>query len=350
MNDMQDEAYKLGCGRLLFAHGAIRCLGEEARRLGHSAYLLGGPHAMAQVQDAMEASLRASAIRYSVDVYEGPCSEEKAEDIAWICREQGAELLIGAGGGRIMDLVKMAAETAHLPVITIPTISATCAAYTPLSVVYTPEGACRGTWYFRREVDCLICDLDILCTQKPRYLAAGILDAMAKHVEITHHQFRMENAGQDVCLARLVARNLYEDLLALGTKALQGDAQAIERCVFHVIVTTGLVSGMARGRYQSALAHAVYEAIRTCYTEQSRPWLHGEVVAVGLLLQARYLGEEAMADELLGLMQAAGMPTGFRQIGVDGDLEALAAHDPVPRYYLHGKGDAQTLACLMAEA
>lgn len=109
-------------------------------------------------------------------------------------------------------------------------------------------------------------------------------------------------------LARLLARNIYDDLMALGQQALRQDAPALERCIFHAIITTGLISGIARGRYQSAIAHAVYEAIRTCYTAQSRPWLHGEVVAVGLILQARYLGQEDMAEELLRLMKQQACP------------------------------------------
>lgn len=349
MNITLDDAYKLGCGRLLFERGAIEKTGREALRLGRRAYLLGGPHAMAHVQEQILASLHSSGVEVLVDVYAGACSEEKAEDIAHICREHGYDLLIGAGGGRIMDLIKIAADVSGLPVITIPTISATCAAFTPLSVLYTPEGACRGTWYFRREVDCLLCDVDILCAQNPRYLAAGMLDAIAKHVEITHHEASLGEAGQDVLLARLLARNIYGDLMSLGEQALHQDGSALERCIFHAIITTGLVSGIARGRYQSAIAHAVYEAIRTCYTAQSRPWLHGEVVAVGLILQARYLGQEDMAEDLLRLMKQAKMPTTLREIGVTGDLAALAAHDPVPRYYLHGEGDARVLAELMAD-
>lgn len=140
-----------------------------------------------------------------------------------------------------------------------------------------------------REVDCLLCDLDVLCRQNTRFLAAGMLDAIAKHVEISHHETIQGEVGQDVLLARQLAKTIYDDMMLLGPNALQRETRAMERCIFHAIITTGLVSGIARGRYQSALAHALYEAIRTCYTAESRPFLHGEVVAVGLLVQSRYL-------------------------------------------------------------
>ena len=121
----------------------------------------------------------------------------------------------------------------------------------------------------------------------------------------------------------------------------------MERCIFHAIITTGLVSGIARGRYQSALAHALYEAIRTCYTAESRPFLHGEVVAVGLLVQSRYLHRADMEDELLRLMNLAGMPTTLESIGVTGDRAALALHEPVPKFFLYGEHDAPEMIRLI---
>lgn len=351
MNETLDYAYKLGCGRLIFEHGAIEKLGKEAARWGKSAYILGGPRALKAVCSFVEESLQKAGVSYWIAPYSGTCSEEKANEIAAVCREKKLDLLIGIGGGKIMDLSKIAADVAGLPVINVPTIAATCAAYTPLSVVYTPEGACRGTWYLRKEVDCVLCDLDVLCSQSPRYLAAGILDAIAKHVEILHHVPQMQNAGEDTLIARQLARTSYEDLLQLGKEALDSLRQgkqsaAAERCIFHAIVTTGLVSGIARGRYQSALAHALYEAIRTLYTESSAPSLHGEVVAVGLLLQTCYYHRPDMFQELSDFMAEAGMPLTLPEIGVgcsEKELRTLAAHSPLPRFFQQPDQDADTL-------
>lgn len=348
MNMILDDAYKLGCGRLLFERGALAKAGKEALRLGCRAFLLGGPHALAHVQSALLTSLNKSGVYVYTDCYAGVCSEEKAEEIIRFCRENQLDILIGVGGGRIMDLIKIAADLSGLPVITIPTISATCAAFTPLSVVYTPEGACRGTWHFRHEVDCLLCDLDVLCEQNPRYLAAGMLDAVAKHVEISHHKtYQGNEVGQDVLTARLLAKTIYDDLMQLGEQALRKEPKALERCIFHAIITTGLVSGIARGRYQSAIAHALYEAIRTCYTAESKPYLHGEIVAVGLLAQSTFLKRQDMVDDLTRIMTAGGMPLSFRSIGVTGDAATLATHSPVPNFYLHGESDTSVLAQIL---
>lgn len=355
MNRFTDEAYKLGCGRLYFEHGAIRYLPEEVRRFGTKVYIITGVNAARQSLATVTRLLKENAVPCEAEIYTGPCSEEKGGQIADICLKKGFDVILGLGGGRIMDLTKIAGEIAAISVILMPTISATCADYTPLSVVYTPEGACRSSWYYRREIDCVICDLDELCRQSPRYLAAGMLDAMAKHVEIAHYGTPGADAGQDILLCRMLADNMYDDLFTMGPAALKALREGqttpeLERCIFHALITAGLVSGIAHGKYQTAVGHALYEAIRTLYAVPSRPWLHGEVVALGLLVQEMYLGHADKADKLREFMKNAGMPLTLREIGVnvsDEALHQLARQHPVPNYYHDPEHDPDRLTLLL---
>ena len=81
-----------------------------------------------------------------------------------------------------MDEAKLVASCADVPVINIPTSTATCAAVTPLSVMYEREsGATIGTIKLMREVDAVLVDLDVLVCQPARLLCAGVMDAMAKN-------------------------------------------------------------------------------------------------------------------------------------------------------------------------
>ena len=64
-----------------------------------------------------------------------------AEEYAGKCLAAGCDEVVGVGGGRIMDFSKAMAETAGLGTVNIPTSIATCAAFTAMSVMYTPEGA-----------------------------------------------------------------------------------------------------------------------------------------------------------------------------------------------------------------
>lgn len=79
-----------------------------------------------------------------------------------------------------MDFAKAVGEYADTGVVNIPTSIATCAAFTTMSVMYTPEGAKKDCWRFEHEVDAVLVDLQVIAECPIRYAAAGILDAMAK--------------------------------------------------------------------------------------------------------------------------------------------------------------------------
>ena len=342
MNTVMDDAYKLGCGRYIQQKNAIALAGREAARLGRYPLIIGGPNSYHLIGDKLEASLAEAQLKFQREIYGGYCTEEKAEAIAARMHEDGHDVLIAVGGGKLMDLGKTAADIARAPIINIPTSSATCAAYTPLSVIYTDDGACRGTWYFENEINCVIADMDVLSVQPKRLMMAGILDAMAKWIEIGHHGETLSRSGSDGLAAKMLADLIYRRLkpegLAMAEAAAEDEKQAFD-LVFLTICQTGVISGIARGRYQSALAHALYEEVRT--HGAGRDKLHGEIVAVGLIAQEHFLGHAKEAEELAALLKAAGMPSGLMELGVDCSDESLAQYSacrPAQRF-LNGEED-----------
>ena len=82
MNTVTDFAYKLGCGRYIQQNGALTLAGQEAKRLGNRPYILAGPTGYAKVQKVLEASLQEEGLDFALEIYQGYCTEEKAQDIS----------------------------------------------------------------------------------------------------------------------------------------------------------------------------------------------------------------------------------------------------------------------------
>ena len=66
-----------------------------------------------------------------------------------------------------------------------------------------------------------------------------------------------------------------------------------------------------------ALAHGMYDGIRKYYTEEASAFLHGEIVAVGILIQMAY--NDCSKDEIAAvknMMKDMDMPITLTDIGL----------------------------------
>lgn len=178
------DSYRFGAGRYIQENNALDFCGEEIKRYGNKAYVIGGNTAIAVTEKRLCSSFEKYGLAYCMERFSGYPSVQKIEELKAVVKEKDCDVLVGVGGGRIIDLAKKAAFELHIPVVSIPTQAATCAAYSPISVLYTPEGKSDDYIHLDYEINAVIVDEQVMLTQPPRLLAAGILDAMAKYIEI----------------------------------------------------------------------------------------------------------------------------------------------------------------------
>ena len=219
---------------------------------------------------------------------------------------------------------------------TFPTIAATCAGTTALSVLYREDGSFDRFAFFDRPARHCFIDLEILAKAPAKYLRAGMGDTLAKFFEC-HFSTRGDRLAHSSALGREISNLCYAPLLEHGVEALQDCrahrvTEALEEAVLANVVSTGLVSLLVEEAYNGAAAHSLYYglALLPGFEENC---LHGDAVAYGVLVQLAIDQDWDRARELRVFLRALGIPATLGEMEVPLDRELLA---PVLRAMVNG--------------
>lgn len=335
----KDPAFLFGCGRFRMEPNLLERCAEEILRFGRKPLLVCDDHSHAVAFDKVAASLAAAGVELRELRHNGFCCRDDALAYAEAGALDGVDVVLGCGGGVICDFSKCLAHLAGAPLVTLPTSSAQCCAYTPIAVCYTREGRYVSTTHFPLEIASALLDTSVLSRQPSRLLAAGALDAMAKKIEL---EFWTQLDGMDPAgaagasaasgIAAAISDAIYTDLDAKVDAALadltKGETTPVLRDVFFdSIVGAGIVSGIAGGSRQVALAHRFYFFARQRDPATGRRFTHGELVAVGLVMQHVYNGRPDEAAALAARLRGWGLAASVAELGLptgSGELDACA--------------------------
>ena len=337
-----DPALKFGCGRYRQEERLLENCAEEVARFGRRPLFVCDATSRSIAWEKVSASLHAAGMEPRLLVHDGFCNLDDAQARADEGALDGIDVVIGCGGGVVIDFAKCLADLAGAPVVAMPTSSAQCCAFTPIAVCYTREGRYFKTALFRREIAAALLDMTVLSRQPRRLLVAGALDAMAKKIEIEFWNALDdggpggERAGQPVptllaaSISDLVYAQLDRDLDAAVADLSKGEPTPVLRdVVFSSIVGAGIVSGISGGSRQVALAHRLYYGARTLHPALAARYTHGELVAVGLVMQHVYNGAPEKADALAARLRKWGLAASMGELGfgtAPGDLGAWTAY------------------------
>ena len=286
---------------------------ELCSPFGSRALVIGGRRAMAAGLPKLREALEDSGLKivHAVEFGED-CTGAQIDRWAEYARELDVDMIFGMGGGKALDTAKGAAFAAGLPVFTFPTIAATCAGTTALSVVYREDGSFDRFAFFPRPARHCFIDLDILARAPWKYLQAGMGDTIGKFFEC-HFAARGDKLAHSSALGREISNMCYTPLLEYGVQALSdcraGRAtHALKQAVLAVVVSTGLVSLLVLDQYNCAIAHSVdYGLILLPGFEKK--FLHGSVVAYGVLVQLAVDQDWDRAREVKAFLRRLEIPT-----------------------------------------
>ena len=323
--------YSVNFANYTIGKEAYQSVGEVCSRYGTKALLIGGKLALEAGKEKLLRALAEGGYPITIVdtvLFGSDCTYAGMEKLAAHARKCGAEMIFGMGGGKALDTAKGTAEKCGLPVFTFPTIAATCAATTALSVVYKEDGNFDSFYFYEKPARHSFIDTEIIASAPERYLRAGIGDTLGKYFEC-HFSARGDRLTHSSALGREISNMCYLPLREYAEDALKEcrehqAGEALEQAVLANIVSTGLVSLLVLDEYNGAIAHSVYYGLVLLpgFEEEN---LHGDVVAYGVLVQLMVDGEKEKAQEMKPFLQKLGIRTTLAEMGAPLKREALGA-------------------------
>lgn len=306
---------------------AIEKLSEICGTYGTYGVVIGGYTALEKVKEKLYEAISGSKLRLIDELwYGGECSETNIKSIVENIKDKELDFIIGVGGGRALDTAKAVANRLQVPIFTIPTIAATCAATTKLSVVYKEDGVFDTFYFYERPPVHVFIDTEVISQAPVHYLRAGMGDTLAKHYECTFASSGRSldhNSGIAVAMSTMCVA----PLLQYGEKAIEACSKQkhgfeLEQVILANIVTTGLVSMYIEEDYNGAVAHSVFYGLTTLPHIEER-YLHGDVVGYGVLVQLVLDAQIEEAQKLYEFYKKIGIPTSLKDIDVPCEKDVL---------------------------
>lgn len=261
---------------------------------------------------------------YPVTLFQGSCTFEEIDRLSQIASSYDG--LVAFGGGQLMDTAKVVADNLNIKTINIPTLPSNCACITTKSIIYSKNHEKVANLRHQKAVDLVLVEPDLLINAPYPYILSGIGDTLAKFYEIRRRitddklQQLSSKIGRfylDICRHEMLA---VRDIKKLSS-------QEIENLLDSIFLVAASVDGIADLDGRSVVAHAFYNAHVKLKGRGLKT--HGEVVALGSLLQVILEGRESkfLRKEITNYHEVVGLPLKLADVGIrtDEEVAALAA-------------------------
>lgn len=262
--------------------------------------------------------------------FNGECCEEEVERIGKIARENGAAVIVGAGGGKTMDTAKICADEMGLPVIIAPSSASTDAPVSEIAVVYKPDGEYIGSRKMKKNADLVLVDTEIIVKAPRRLFVAGMGDALATWLEAQACECSDSpnyiGSGMRRCKAGMaIAKASWDILFEDGEKALMAlDSGVVTEAFENVVEANTLLSGLGFLNTGLATAHGIHSGLTVL--PETHKYLHGEKVAFGIVCQMVLENTPAeTVDKVMRFMVAIGLPVTLADLGVAAERDKVMA-------------------------
>jgi len=308
-----------GCTRHI-----IKELGANHKRV----FVIGGKQALEVALPVLIQSAQERNVELQSSWFGGEVTQNNFQRLSEEAKAFQADVIIAVGGGKAIDMGKWVADELVVPVVTLPTIAATCSAVSTVTIIYDENGHYVTMHHLTKGPAMVVLDTAIIAKAPVRWLAAGLGDTLAKLYE-----FRAISKGLPKCSfnssAYVNGKLCYDLIEEYGEQAIVDNengvsSEAIEFVMDAIFLFAGFTSIMGIGNHVGA-AHALFEGFTV--NPKTRSFGHGLLVGFGnLVLLELENRSEAEIKEAIKLAKSCRIPVSISEIAdlTDEELEEIA--------------------------
>ncbi|WP_305829947.1 glycerol dehydrogenase [Photobacterium leiognathi] len=292
---------------------------------GNNALLICDEFILERVQQQAMPCLEQAGITACAEKFQGECTDNEIERLRQVVETQGANIVVGIGGGKTLDVAKAVAHYSHASVVIFPTIASSDAPCTAVSVIYNENGEFDRYLVLPQNPDVVLADTRLIAQAPEKYFAAGIGDALATFFEtraccyaasLNLVKTRVSRTGLGMAL---MCYELIVDNVEMAMEAVR--RQEVTPALEEMVEAIVYLSGVAVESGGIACAHAICNGMSSL--EKFNHIQHGEKVAFGLLVQL--VLEKADIEEIenvIYVIKTAGLPLTLADFGIDEFVES----------------------------
>lgn len=321
---------------VVVGHGVINDTGKVCKelKLNGNALIVAGNTTLKAAGKAVEVSLKYCGYTVNEAVITSPSMDE-VNRIKGISREVGATFLLGVGGGKSIDIAKLASMHLDIPFISVPT------AASHDGIVSDRASVIKDGKTVSEEAQtplAVVADTAVIAAAPHRLLAAGCADIISNYTAVRDWELAHRLHNEQFSEYASIMSELTAKILVKSADTIKPGIEESAWTVMKALVASGVAMSIAgSSRPASGSEHKFSHALNEI---APNPALHGEQCGVGTIMMMYLHGGNW--EEIRSALKTIGAPTSASELGIKEEfiIQALLnAHKIRPeRYTILGTG------------
>ncbi len=303
---------------VIIGHGVLDQLPavSEDLKLGDSALIVSGKSTMQvagkRVEELLSASYETTVL--IADAITPEVITQAESDAA------SADFLIGVGGGRVIDIAKIASYNLDRPFISVPTAASHDGIASARASVPTAEGAASLEAH---PPIAIVADTGIIASAPHRLLASGCADIISNYTAVLDWELSHRLRGEPLSEYAMAMSRMTAEILVKNADMIKPHQEESAWMVTKALVSSGVAMSIAgSSRPGSGGEHKFSHALDILAPKQG---LHGEKCGIGTIITMYLHGGDWRS--IRNSLTTIGAPTTPAEIGIEDAVavEALLA-------------------------